>query len=101
MQLIKNTLGADALVPLFYIDFERNLADVAEYRRLRGSFPVQGGDAHRLATWLTRCRRAANSGLLLEAYAPRLDSVLGAEWRSQFKSHTVCSHATTPYGNLV
>ena len=89
MQLIKNTLGADALVPLFYIDFERNLADVAEYRRLYGRFPAQRSDAHHLSIWLKHRRQYASDGSLLEAHAQRLDAVLGAEWRPEFNNDRV------------
>ena len=96
---MQDALGVDVLVPLH--DFERKLADVAEYVRTRGRLPAQHGDAHQLAAWLRNCRQDANNGSLLEVHIQRLDTVLGAEWRPAFKSDTVCPNGTTPFGNLV
>ena len=100
IQLIQDALGVDVLVPVFENDFERKLADVAEYRRSRGRLPAQIGDADHLGKWLTNCRQDANTGSLSEVRTQRLDTVLGAEWRPKFKSATVSSHITSPCGNL-
>ena len=100
MQLIEDALGADALKPVEDIEFERKLADVAEYRRLCGRLPAQHGDAHHLGSWVNTCRRRANKGSLSKAYAQRLDTVLGAEWKPEFKNGTVCTHHTTACGFL-
>ena len=100
MQLIDDALGADTLVPVFDIAFERMLADVAEHRRLHGRLPTFNGDACHLSVWLTNCRTNANDGFLSEAHAQRLDTVLGAEWRPKFKTDKVCTHVSIPFGNL-
>ena len=98
IQLIQDALGVDVLVPLH--GFERKLADVAEYRRSHGRLPARSGDADQLGVWLMKCRQDANDGALPEVHTQRLDTVLGAEWRPAFKNDTVCSHVTTPFGNL-
>ena len=82
-QLMEDALGVDVLVPV--ADFERQLADVAKYSRLRGRLPTSNGGAHQLGNWLAHRREDANTGLLSEAHAQRLDAVLGAEWRPEFK----------------
>ena len=46
IQLIQDALGVDVLVPVVDVDFERKLAEVAEYRRSRGRLPTQIGRAH-------------------------------------------------------
>ena len=95
MQLIEDALGADALKPVDDNEFERKLADVAEHRRLCGRLPAQHGDAHHLGSWLMDLRKRANNGSLSKAYAQRLDTILGVEWKPEFKNVTVCSHHTT------
>ena len=87
MQLIEDALGADALVPV--IDFERTLAEVAEHQRCHGKLPTSPTDTPHLQSWLSDRRQAANDGSLLEAHAHRLDTVLGAGWRPEFKSNMV------------
>ena len=89
IQLIQDALGVDVLMPVDDVNFERWLADVAEYQRSHSRLPTQTGDAVRLGVWLRYCRREANSSSLSEVYMQRLDIVLGAEWRSTFKSATV------------
>ena len=84
---MEDALGVDVLVPV--VDFERQLADVAKYRRLRGRLPTYTGDAQQLGRWLFTRRQDANTGLLSEAHAQRLDAVLGAEWRPEFKNGEV------------
>ena len=86
-QLMEDALGVDVLVP--GVDFERQLADVAQYRRLCGKLPTCNGDAQLLGRWLASRREDASTGLLSEAHAQRLDAVLGAEWRPQFKNDAV------------
>ena len=86
-QLMEDALGVDVLVPV--VDFERQLADVAKYRRLRGRLPTERGGPHRLCNWLAHRREDASAGLLSEAHAQRLDAVLGAEWRPKFKNDEV------------
>ena len=88
-QLIEDALGVDVLKPLIDLDFERNLADVAGHRRLHGKLPTSKSVARHLGIWLSNRRQDANSGYLSKAYAQRLDTVLGAEWRPEFKSDTV------------
>ena len=100
MKLIEDALGADALVPVHDFEFERKLADVAEHRRLHGRLPAQHGDADHLGAWVNSCRRRDKNGLLSKAYAQRLDTVLGAEWKPEFKNVTVCSHHTIACGIL-
>ena len=100
MKLIEDALGADALVPVCDIESERKLDDVAEHRRLHGRLPAQHGDAHLLGSWVNGCRRRAKNGSLSKAYAQRLDTVLGAEWKPEFKNVTVCSHRTIACGIL-
>ena len=95
MQLIEDALGADALKPVDDIEFERKLADVAEHRKLYGRLPAQHGDARHLGSWVNDVRRRANNGSLSKAYAQRLDTILGVEWKPKFKNVTVCSHHTT------
>ena len=85
IQLIEDALGADAIVPV--IDFERTLAEVAEHQRCHG--PTTRMDTPHLHIWLADRRKAANNGSLLEAHAHRLDTVLGAGWRPEFKSNMV------------
>ena len=92
MKLIEDALGADILKPVDDIEFERKLADVAEYRRLCSRLPAQHGDAQHLGSWVNTCRRRARTGSLSKAYAQRLDTVLGAEWKPEFKNGTVCTH---------
>ena len=87
IQLIEDTLGADAMVPV--IDFERSLAEVAEHQRCNGRLPTSCTDPPHLQIWLADRRKAANNGSLLEAHAHRLDTVLGSEWRPKFKSNMV------------
>ena len=87
-------------MPVVDVDFERKLADVAEYRKSQGRLPVLHGDAGQLGVWLRHCRNVANNGELLEVHRQRLDTVLGAEWRPKFKNATVCPNDTTPCGNL-
>ena len=89
MQLIEDALGADALVPVFDINFERRLADVAEFQRLHGKLPTKGASLH-LAMWLANCRTHSNDGCLSEVQTKRLDTVLGADWRPKFKNTKVC-----------
>ena len=88
IQMMEDALGVDVLVPV--IDFERQLADVAQYRRLCGKLPTCNGDAQLLGRWLASRREDASTGLLSEAHAQRLDAVLGAEWRPEFKNDAVC-----------
>ena len=98
MKLIEDALGADALVPMRDIEFERKLADVAEHRRLHGRLPAQHGDADHLGAWVNSCRKREKNGLLSKAHAQRLDTILGEEWKPEFKDVTVCSHHTTACG---
>ena len=84
---MEDALGVDVLVPV--IDFERQLADIAEYRTLHGRLPTDKGNAHQLGGWLGHRRLDVNTGLLSEAHAQRLDDVLGAEWRPEFKNSVV------------
>ena len=100
MKLIEDALGADVLKPVDDIEFERKLADVAEYRRLRGRLPAQHGDADHLGSWVNFCRMCAKTGSLSKAHAQRLDTVLGAEWKPEFKNVKVCTHHTTACGIL-
>ena len=86
LQLIEDALGPDAL--LADVDFERKLADVAEHRRLHGSLPMSR-DVSLLCAWLVRRRRDVNDGSLSKAHEQRLDTVLGAEWRPEFKNTKV------------
>ena len=86
-QLMEDALGLDVLVPV--VDFERQLADVAQYRRLYGRLPTDKGNAHQLGVWLGHRREDANTGFLTETHAQRLDDVLGAEWRPEFKNRVV------------
>ena len=101
MKLIEDALGADALVPVHDIEFERRLADVAEHRRLHGRLPAQHGDANLLGSWVNSCRMSAKNGTMSKAHAQRLDAILGAEWKPEFKNGTVCSHHTTACGILL
>ena len=89
LQLIEDALGPDALSRVTQIDFERKLADIAEYQRLHGSLPNQSGDFPLLGTWLMSRRKDVNDGLLSEAHKQRLDTVLGSEWRPEFKNAKV------------
>ena len=86
-QLMEDALGVDVLLPV--VDFERQLADVAKYQRLHGRLPSASGDAKQLGVWLRHRRHDASTGLLSEAHAQRLDAVLGAEWRPEFKNGKV------------
>ena len=88
IQLIKAALGPDAVLHVTNVDFERNLADIAEHRRLHGNFPTRYRDGH-LGTWLMNRRKDVNDGSLSEAHKQRLDTVLGAEWRPKFKNAKV------------
>ena len=87
IQMMEDALGVDVLVPV--VDFERQLADVAKYRRLHGRLPHKKGDTQQLGRWLASRRLEANTGWLSEAHAQRLDAVLGAEWRPEFKNGEV------------
>ena len=89
-QLIEDALGADALVPVFDVEFERKLADVAEYQRLHGGLPTKDGESPHLGSWLANCRTYANDGRLSEVHTQRLDTVLGADWKPKFKNVKVC-----------
>lgn len=81
IQLMGDALGADVLVLVDDIIFERNLADAAEYKRLVGSLPTKHGDDPLLAKWILNRRKQVNHGSLSRARAQRLDTVLGEEWR--------------------
>ena len=50
IQLIKDVLGADALVPM--IDCERTLTEVAEHRRCHGKLLTIHRDAPHLGKWM-------------------------------------------------
>ena len=89
MELMKDALGADVLVPAEDINFERNIADYAEYKRLHGRNPTRDGDALHLAAWIYKLKGKASKGLLSAAHAQRLDTVLGAEWRPEFNNGRV------------
>ena len=89
MELMKDALGADVLVAAKNIDFERNVADFAEYIRLHGRNPTPHGDARHLAAWISRQRVKASKGLLSAAHAQRLDTVLSAGWRPEFNNGRV------------
>ena len=86
MELMKDALGADVLVPAEDINFERNIADFAEYKRLHGRNPTGNGHADNLAAWIYTLKGKASKGLLSAAHAQRLDTVLGAEWRPEFNN---------------
>ena len=87
IQLIEDALGADAMVPV--MDFERTLAEVAEHQRCHGKLPTSRTHTPHLHSWLSDRRQAVNNGSLLEAHAHRLDTVLGAGWRPEYKSNMV------------
>ena len=88
MQLIKDALGMDALVARLEVYFERKLDDVAEHRRLHGRLPTRSSD-NELYSWLQNRRGDFKAGLMPESNAQRLDTVLGVEWKSEFKNGTV------------
>ena len=88
MQQIKDALGADALVTQSTTEFERKLAELAEHQRLHGRLPT-GSDDRVLGVWLRHRRTEANDGSLSQAHAHRLDTVLGIEWRPEFKNQMV------------
>ena len=89
VQMIEDALGVDALASVTDLEFERQLNNVFEHRRLHGKLPSSHGDAHILGMWMSHARAQANRGSLSAAHTQRLDTVLGAEWRSEFKNTMV------------